>query len=272
MNVYTLHVGQGQFVVVTGAREAFIVDTYIPLSPSVDIINVKTALATILKEKELVGLIITGFDADHFNEVGLRLVLNKYRPNWLMYPKYYKPTGNASRCFAAIEEFESGKNLKRHSISLSENSLRYYNNICSEFYFEVFSPHKDDMNSSNNCSLVCKVVEKSTGATYLITGDTEVERWDSICRYFGTSLKSHIMAAPHHGSENGVTISVMEYVRPDVVLISAGVDNQYGHPHEYAIGLFTVFAGSHYSTNWNGGQSVVVTLNGLGLQAFGFSP
>ena len=148
MQIYTLNVGQGQFVVVTGTSHAFIVDTFVPLSPSQPVINVKSALATILAGKELVGLIITGFDADHFNEVGMRIVLNKYRPNWIMYPKYFKKTDTASTCFSIIESFEKEKKFTRYSVSLSDNATRFYNNLSSEFVFEAFSPHSADMNSS----------------------------------------------------------------------------------------------------------------------------
>ena len=77
MNIYTLNVGQGQFVVVAGKSEAFIVDTYLPLNPKNDIVNIKAALAKILPGKNLIGLMVTGFDDDHFNEVGLKVILNK---------------------------------------------------------------------------------------------------------------------------------------------------------------------------------------------------
>ena len=209
MHIYTLNVGQGQFVVVTGDTQAFIVDTYVPLNPTNDIINVKAALATILQGKELVGLIVTGFDSDHFNEVGMRIVLNKYRPNWIMYPKYFKETTTADACFAVIKTFESQKAFTRYSISLSKNDTRFYNKLSTEFQFEVFSPHSVDMNSSNNCSLVCKVKELSTGRTYLITGDTENDRWGSIARYFGSALASDVLDAPHHGSKNGISEEAM---------------------------------------------------------------
>lgn len=32
MEIYTLNVSQGQFVVVTGKNDAFVVDTFVPLS------------------------------------------------------------------------------------------------------------------------------------------------------------------------------------------------------------------------------------------------
>jgi beta-lactamase superfamily II metal-dependent hydrolase len=272
MQVYTLNIGQGQFVVVTGTVHAFIVDTFVPLSPTQPVINVKAALASILAGKELVGLIITGFDSDHFNEVGMRIVLNKYRPNWIMYPKYFKKTDTANTCFSIIESFERVKTFTRCSISLSDNATRFYYNLSSEFIFEMFSPHSDDMNSSNNCSLVCKVIERSTGITYLITGDTEDDRWESIVKYFGGALAANILAAPHHGSEHGITESAIKLIAPKTVLISAGVGNQYGHPDAKALQLFRMYSEHYYSTNWGNGQSLRTEALLTGINTYKFEP
>jgi competence protein ComEC len=232
------------------------VDTYVPLNPANDIVNVKGALASILQGKELVGLVVTGFDADHFNEVGMKIVLNKYRPNWIMYPKYFKETQTADACFSVIKSFESQKPFTRISVALSKNDSRFYNTISTEFQFEVFSPHSADMNSSNNCSLVCRVKELATGRTYLITGDTENDRWSSIVKYFGKSLASDVLAAPHHGSKNGISEDAMALINPHSVLISAGVNNQYGHPDTEATKLFGVYSEKYYSTSYGNGQSL----------------
>lgn len=270
MNIYTLNVGQGQFVVVTGATEGFIIDTYVPLNPTIDIINVKSALAQILQGKELTGLVVTGFDSDHFNEVGLRIALNKYRPKWIMYPKYFKETQNAGTCFSVIKQFEAQKTFTRVAVSLSQNDSRFYSKLSNEFQLEVFSPHLADMNSSNNCSLVCKVKELSTGATYLITGDTENDRWDSIVYYFDNNLASDVLAAPHHGSKNGISNAALAKIRPKEVLISAGVNNQYGHPDSEAINLFSRYAKHHYSTSYGGGQSIKTVISAQEVQSFKF--
>lgn len=271
MEIYTLNVGQGQFAIVTGANQAVIVDTYVPLNPTKDVINVKSAMAHILKGKELVGLVVTGFDADHFNEVGIRIVLNKYRPNWIMYPKYFKETQTANACFAAIKRFEAQQLLTRHSMALSRNQYRLYKNLSTAFSFEIFSPHEADMNSSNNCSLVCKVTEVATGHTYLITGDTENDRWDSIVRYFGGSISAKVLAAPHHGSKNGMSAAAMEVIRPRTVLISAGVGNQYGHPDREATALFGKYAQHCYSTSDGGGQSIRTVLSGADVKSYLFT-
>lgn len=270
MKIYTLNVGQGQFVVIVGEKEAFIVDTYVPLDPKTDIVNVKGALATILKDKILIGLVVTGFDADHFNEVGIKIVLNKYRPNWIMYPKYFKKTQNADACFAVIKSFEKEKIFERISVSLSQNNTRFYSKLSSEFEFEVFSPHADDMNSSNNCSLVCKVQERSTGATYLITGDTENDRWSSIVRCFGASIVANVLDAPHHGSKNGISSEAIKLIKPHTVIVSAGVDNQYGHPDTEATKLFGAHAKNWYSTNHVGGQSLVTHVTSKEVNTYKF--
>jgi beta-lactamase superfamily II metal-dependent hydrolase len=272
MKIYTLNVGQGQLVVVVGDNEAIIVDTSVPLAPAKPIINVKSALADILSGKNLIGLMITGFDADHFNEVGVRIVLNKYRPDWIMYPKYFKETKSANAGFAAIREFEKQKEITKHSIILGANNNRFYNSLSKNFFMEVFSPHAEDMNSSNNCSLVCKINEISTGAKYLVTGDTENDRWDSIVKLFGSNIQCDVLSAPHHGSKNGITSAAIKLMKPKTVLISAGVDNSYGHPDAEAIKIFSDSGAEVYSTNYKSGQSILTAITKDGTKSFLYTP
>ena len=271
MNIYTLNVSQGQFVLVTGTTEAFVVDTFVPLNSEQDTVFVKGALSKILAGKHLIGLLVTGFDADHFCEAGMKLVMNKYRPDWLMYPKYFKETGTANRCFAAIKTFEGEKPISRYSVLLSENAKRFYTKLSKEFSFEVFSPNKADMNSSNNCSIVCRVKERETGATYLITGDTEDDRWGAIVKEFGPSLKADVLAAAHHGSENGITEEALQFIKPHTILVSAGVGNQYGHPHQSARKLFARHAEKWYQTNYGEGQSLRTVADGKNVNTYKFN-
>jgi beta-lactamase superfamily II metal-dependent hydrolase len=271
--VYTLNVGQGQFVVVTGDTEAIIVDTYVPLNTSNNIVNVKAALAKILPGKNLVGLMVTGFDSDHFNEVGIKIILNKYRPDWIMYPKYFKETITANSCFAAIRTFEYQKIITKVSVSLDRNSTRFYDEISKDFVIEAFSPHAEDMNSSNNCSLVCKIKERSSGRSYLVTGDTENYRWSSISSIFQGAIASDILDAPHHGSKHGVTADAMALIKPHTVLISAGVGNQYGHPDPEAKKLFATHSEKYFATCFGeGGQSLKTVADEDGVKTFKFNP
>jgi competence protein ComEC len=259
VQIFTLNVGQGQFVVVTGDTDAIIIDTFVPLNAQQTTEYVKGALANILYGKNLVGLIVTGLDADHLNEVGLKLVLNKYNPAWIMYPQYFKRTDTAESCFKNIA---AKAGLVRHAINLATNPVRGWN-LGTNFDLETFSPHPDDMNSSNNCSLVCKITEKGSWASYLVTGDTEQSRWNSIVKFYSGSLKSDVLAAPHHGSDNGINEVAMNYIRPDTVLISAGVGNQWGHPEKGAMAIFKRYSVNQWSTNWDtNGQSLQTSITG----------
>lgn len=272
MNIYTLNVGQGQFVVVTSVNEAIIIDTHVPLSPATPIVNVKQALASILPGKNLVGLLVTGFDDDHLCEVGIQTVLHKYRPNWIAYPRYFKRTKTADACFGWIDRHDTKSSIQRVSISLGDNATRFYSKLSNDFMFEMFSPHAEDMSSSNNCSLVCKIREVTTNRTYLVTGDTETARWESICRIFGASIKCDVLAAGHHGSKNGVTRRMLEHASPHTVLISAGVNNQYGHPDKEAHTLYSAIATNVYQTNYGAGQSLKTVAASDGIKTFLFQP
>src|SRR5262249_8049168 len=89
----------------------------------------------------------------------------------------------------------------------------------------------------------------ATGFSYLITGDTETDRWDSINKYFAKYLPSDVMAAPHHGSRNGVNAKTLISVNPNTVLISAGVENEYGHPDSVAVSAYQQVAKHVFATN-----------------------
>src|SRR5258706_9980320 len=120
--------------------------------------------------------------------------------------------------------------------------------------FELFSPHIEDMDCSNNCSIVLKLTGRGNGGfSYLITGDTENSRWETINRLFGSALKSHVLAAPHHGSKNATHPASLVNIEPHTVLISAGVNSQYGHPHPQARRVYGKVGRHRFLTKDQGG-------------------
>jgi beta-lactamase superfamily II metal-dependent hydrolase len=263
MNVITVNVGQGALAIIRHNKEAIIVDCRIPSSSDTTVAFVKQMFATSLKGHRVTGFILTGFDDDHTDLVGAAIVLQKYRPDWVMYPTYYKDSKEAQSVFRLINEQEQARRgstspLRRISVRLDKLSSRTLSGISKNFVFELFSPHIEDMDCSNNCSIVLKVTGiGSTGFSYLITGDTEIERWQSIERLFGSALKSHVLAAAHHGSLNGVHPASLLHIDPHTVLISAGVDSQYGHPDPAALKVYNRISDNVYATNMNGGVSLI---------------
>ncbi len=262
MNIITVNVGQGALSLVRHNKEAIVIDSRIPPSDDKTVAYVKEMLMVSLKDHYVKGLILTGFDSDHSDITGVSIILRKYRPDWVVYPKYYKESEEARSVFERIEQEEkercsSTNPLKRISVRLDQLKNRKLVGLSSNFEFELFSPHIEDMDCSNNCSIVLKLSGIGAGGfSYLITGDTENERWETISKFFGEALKSHILAAPHHGSKNATHPASLLHIEPHTVLISAGVDNQYGHPDPEALRVYSRVAKFVFSTNMQNGVSL----------------
>lgn len=80
---------------------------------------------------------------------------------------------------------------------------------------------------------------------------------ESIGKYFGSALRAQVLAAPHHGSKNAAHPASLLHIAPHTVLISAGVDSQYGHPHTGAVKVYKAVAKYVFSTNMEGGVSLL---------------
>src|SRR5690349_4800805 len=109
MNIITVNVGQGALAIVRHQKEAIIVDCRIPPSDDRTVAYVKEIMVLSLKDHCVRGLILTGFDNDHSEIVGATIVLRKYRPDWIMYPTYYKDSDEAKKVFALIDDEVKGR-------------------------------------------------------------------------------------------------------------------------------------------------------------------
>src|SRR5260370_1108742 len=130
------------------------------------------------------------------------------------------------------------KQLPNNTLSVRADKLanRRLTGLSGKFDFELFSPHIEDMDCSNNCSIVLKLTGLGArGFSYLLTGDTENPRWERINKLFGSALKSHVLAAPHHGSRNATHPASLVNIDPQTGVIIARVHSQYGHPHPQAV-------------------------------------
>lgn len=265
MDIITVNVGQGALAIVRHNTEAIIIDACMPPSDDDTVVYLKSTLAAFLKNYYVKGFILTGFDEDHSAAMGVGLILKKYRPDWIMYPKCYKNTDEATNVFQIIEQQERERSntsspLRRVSVRLDNIASRLLEGLSQYFNFELFSPHIEDMDTSNNSSIVLRMQGKGAGGfSYLVTGDTENSRWDTINRLFGDAIRSDVMAASHHGSKNGANAKTILLTAPNTVLISAGVDNQYGHPDSQAVAVYSKVAKHVYSTNVNGGVSLLTS-------------
>ncbi len=116
----------------------------------------------------------------------------------------------------------------------------------SEFYSEqlhlrVLSPSPGRMTGSDNED--CIVLSLSwQDIRILFTGDLEKEGEEKFTRAYQDAVlfsppqgypdinSRTILVAGHHGSRNATSEAFLSLVRPDLVLISCGRNNRYGHP------------------------------------------
>ena len=277
MDVLTLYVGQGALTGIRVGSEGIIVDAHMPETDHVTTDEIQQSLAIYFRDIAVRGLILTGFDADHAHLGGVEWILSEFTPDWIMYPKYFKDTETAGSVFAAIKKHErrraaTCRPLIRYSIRLDQLDCREIDGVGQNFTIELFSPHIEDMDSSNNCSIVAKIAgNDSTGFRYLVTGDTEEDRWEVISRLFGKQLAVDVMAAAHHGAVSGTHPKTLLDVSPDTVLISAGVDSQFGHPHGAAVRAYQAVAKHVWATNTGGeGNNLLTRRDGLKFRTTSF--
>ena len=95
------------------------------------------------------------------------------------------------------------------------------------------SPFQSFCDSSQN-NLSIGVLVKVGSFRALLTGDSEVDELNGWLRD-SVVPDVDLLKAAHHGSRNGVTPGWLLRTKPEVVVISVGVQNSYGHPAESAL-------------------------------------
>lgn len=265
MEVFTLYAGQGDLAAARTADEVIIIDAHMPECDDVCGAQMEQSLDSFIGRRSVRGLMLTGLDCDHACPAGVDSILTRYEPDWVMYPTYYKDTDTATEVFRIIERHRrrregSGRPLIRHSVTVDTAGSKFLVGLADTFAFQLFAPHFDDMDCSNNCSIVMKLTGLDpSGFGYLVTGDTESATWDRINRRYGSALAAPVFSAPHHGALSGCNATTAVLVDPDTVLISAGVDNAYGHPDPAAVRVYARVARAVYSTNQSPGGTCLLT-------------
>jgi competence protein ComEC len=86
----------------------------------------------------------------------------------------------------------------------------------------------DRVYEGNNDSLV--LYAQIGGRTWLFTGDLEKEGEEELIKKY--RLEIDWLKVGHHGSKTSSSASFVKAIKPDFAVISAGVNNRYGHPHK----------------------------------------
>ncbi|MCK9443418.1 MAG: MBL fold metallo-hydrolase [Tissierellaceae bacterium] len=96
--------------------------------------------------------------------------------------------------------------------------------------FTILAPNRENYSSTNDYSIVIKLVNGSN--SFLFTGDAEALSEREMLENNIWALKSKVLKVGHHGSVTSTSPEFLEAVNPEVAVISSGEGNTYGHPHE----------------------------------------
>ena len=94
----------------------------------------------------------------------------------------------------------------------------------------ILSPLGDPTNwESNSASIVALLQYGDT--SFMLTGDAGLNTEEYLVSSYGEYLQSDVLKLGHHGSKTSSGDDFLDTVRPEVAVVSAGIDNSYGHPH-----------------------------------------
>jgi len=84
--------------------------------------------------------------------------------------------------------------------------------------------------NANNTSIVVRILDKSYKPLITLMGDTEngLEREILLS---GQDISANILKLGHHGSRTATSNALLQAAGSETAVISAGKDNQFGHPH-----------------------------------------
>ena len=177
-------------------------------------------------------LILSGKDDDHADADGLEFLKNNWEINRLWYSDFEKDSENWNRVAKIIAELEKSGTVIETPKAGDDFDL-------GSFKLKVLSPHDDDSMSCNNASIVVRI--QAGDVSGIFPGDCELSRWENVRKYFSKYLPANLLLVPHHGSDNGCDEDLLRAVKPEYSIISAGEDNQYGHPDKKILKLVTKY-------------------------------
>lgn len=219
MEIIYLNVGQGDAtLLLTPEGKKFLID----VSSGPQILE---ALSQELGffEKTIEGVFLTHMDADHV--AGLVPVLEYYEVKNIFISKQFDKESLYQDLIEYIEEEDIEITIwqidGRNQVVLSEEK-----EIIADILFPIENyPFKD----RNDRSMVMQIMYDET--RFLFTGDASTEIEDYLVQNIGAELPSAILQVGHHGSNTSSSEHFLKAVRSEYAIISAGEENDFGHPH-----------------------------------------
>jgi len=206
ISVSFLDVGQGTAIVVQAGQRVLIYDTGggDPLGHN----NARSVIAPFLRHhgvNQIDTLVVSHPDLDH--SAGVRTLLAQF------------PVGQAY-----VSQSVTG--LADAAICRTGLAFSWPGGV----QFQFLAPSNPALHSSNNASCVLQVTLPG-GDVVLLAGDINTQRELELVRFWRGKLASDYLLAAHHGSRTSTSPAWLKWVSPQVVIVTHGQANSFGHPH-----------------------------------------
>jgi competence protein ComEC len=169
-------------------------------------------------DKQLDVILATHPDTDHV--AGLVDVFAHYDVDQLISSG---EDDGGSAGYAALLRAASDHQAAQH-VAAAGDLIQLDENVTLEVLHAAGTPALSD----NDNSIVLLV--RYGALTVLLTGDS-AEAAEKQMLEDGRPLQATVLKAGHHGSQSSTSTAFLSAVQPQYVVISAGADNRFGHPH-----------------------------------------
>ena len=224
-----LDVGQGQSILLQSEGRTYLVDCGGDRDNETADIVAETLLSQGVTRLD--GIIVTHFDRDHSG--GLPMLLTRISSDSLFIPR----TDNTEQP-EWIMQMDEGT-----VVSVSDNMELRFGSGKITIIGPTFSA---DDNENSLCILF-----QTENCDILITGDRSDAGERMLLRQ-AQLPQVDVLIAGHHGSKYSTSWELLQAVKPEMVIISAGEDNPYGHPAPELLDRLTQTGCYIYRTDQNG--------------------
>lgn len=133
------------------------------------------------------------------------------------------------------------------------------------FCARVMWPFESVDGEGNEGSLVLLLsyVQEGKGLRMLLTGDAEIDQEREFVQEVGDI---DVLKLGHHGSKVSVDDELLDVLKPELSLASAGEGNRYGHPSDACIDAVKEAGGVFACTIEHGDITVTPTANGFAMR------